>query len=128
MILRGFRSLTEYVTVIRTLEREYLAIAKGRTPNRYISEQDTLSVQQFVQCCPTKDWRVYNVRETTRGSLKLRVLPKSVYVWDKQRVEQLSGPLNSMRANLFLSSCLFAAGNISRNYCSKLGSWQLSVD
>jgi SRSO17 transposase len=56
---------------------------KGRTPNRSISEQNTLSVQQFVQGCPTKDWRVYNVRETTRGSLKLRVLRKSVYVWDK---------------------------------------------
>ena len=56
---------------------------KGRTPNRSITEQHTLSVQQFVQGCPTKDWRVYNVRETTRGSLKLRVLRKSVYVWDK---------------------------------------------
>ena len=56
---------------------------KGRIPNRSISEQNTLSVQQFVQGCPTKDWRVYNVRETTRGSLKLRVLRKSVYVWDK---------------------------------------------
>src|SRR6201988_1633678 len=57
---------------------------KGRTPNRSITEQHTLSVQQFVQGCPTKDWRVYNVRETTRGSLKLRVLRKSVYGWDKQ--------------------------------------------
>jgi len=56
---------------------------KGRIPNRSISEQNTLSVQQFVQGCPTKDWRVYNVRETTRGSLRLRVLRKSVYVWDK---------------------------------------------
>jgi SRSO17 transposase len=56
---------------------------KGRTPNRSISEQNTLSVQQFVQGCPTKDWRLYNVRETTRGSLKLRVLRKSVYVYDE---------------------------------------------
>ena len=56
---------------------------KGRTPNRSISEHNTLSVQQFVQGCPTKDWRVYNVRETTRGSLKLRVLRQSVSVWDK---------------------------------------------
>jgi hypothetical protein len=56
---------------------------KGLTPNRSISELNTLSVQQLVQGCPTKDWGVYNVRETTRGSLKLRVLRKSVYVWDK---------------------------------------------
>jgi hypothetical protein len=56
---------------------------KGRIPNRSTREQDTLSVQQFVQGCPTKDWTVYNVRETTRGLLKLRVLRKSVYVWDK---------------------------------------------
>jgi SRSO17 transposase len=58
---------------------------KGRKPNGSISEQTSLSVQQFVQSCSTKDWRLYNVRETTRGSLKLRVLRKSVYVWDKQR-------------------------------------------
>jgi SRSO17 transposase len=56
----------------------------GRTPNRSITEQNSLSVQQFVQSCSTKDWRLYNVRETTRGSLKLRVLRKSVYVLDKQ--------------------------------------------
>src|ERR1700730_19256222 len=41
----------------------------GRTPNRSITEQNSLSVQQFVQSCSTKDWRLYNVRETTRGSL-----------------------------------------------------------
>ena len=49
-----------------------------------VAAQKSLRVEQLVQCCPTRDWRVYNVRETTRGSLKLRVLRKSVYVWDKQ--------------------------------------------
>jgi len=43
------------------------------------------SVEAFVESCSPKDWRLYNVRQTTRGSLKLRVLRKSVYVWDKQR-------------------------------------------
>jgi hypothetical protein len=51
---------------------------------RLVSGQKSLSVEEFVESCSTKDWRVYNVRETTRGSLKLRVLRKSVYVWDKQ--------------------------------------------
>src|SRR4029077_12708449 len=58
--------------------------SKGHKARGLVTAQNTLSVQQFVQGCPTKDWRVYNVRETTRGSLKLRVLRKSVYVWDKQ--------------------------------------------
>src|SRR6266403_1599110 len=40
---------------------------KGRKLNGSISEQTSLSVQQFVQSCSTKDWRLYNVRETTRG-------------------------------------------------------------
>ena len=58
--------------------------SKGRKARRLSSEQKSLSVEEFVESCSTKDWRVYNVRETTRGSLKLRVLRKSVYVWDKQ--------------------------------------------
>jgi hypothetical protein len=49
-----------------------------------VSGHESLNVEKFVESCSTKDWRVYNVRETTRGSLKLRVLRKSVYVWDKQ--------------------------------------------
>ena len=58
--------------------------SKGRRARGLVTAQKSLRVEQFVQSCPTKDWRVYNVRETTRGSLKLRVLRKSVYVWDKQ--------------------------------------------
>ena len=55
----------------------------GRKASELTSGQQ--SVEAFVESCSTKDWRLYNVRETTRGSLKLRVLRKSVYVWDKQR-------------------------------------------
>jgi SRSO17 transposase len=54
----------------------------GRKARELTSGQQ--SVEAFVESCSTKDWRLYNVRETTRGSLKLRVLRKSVYVWDKQ--------------------------------------------
>jgi hypothetical protein len=53
----------------------------GRKASELTSGQQ--SVEAFVESCSTKDWRLYNVRETTRGSLKLRVLRKSVYVWDK---------------------------------------------
>jgi SRSO17 transposase len=61
----------------------------GLSPLRWLmqatpSGHESLNVEKFVESCSTKDWRVYNVRETTRGSLKLRVLRKSVYVWDKQ--------------------------------------------
>jgi SRSO17 transposase len=56
--------------------------SNGRKARELISPQQ--SVEAFVESCSTKDWRLYNVRETTRGSLKLRVLRKSVYVWDKQ--------------------------------------------
>ena len=55
----------------------------GRKARELTSGQQ--SVEAFVESCSTKDWRLYNVRETTRGSLKLRVLRKSVYVWGKQR-------------------------------------------
>ena len=55
----------------------------GRKASELTSGQQ--SVEAFVESCSPKDWRLYNVRETTRGSLKLRVLRKSVYVWDKQR-------------------------------------------
>jgi SRSO17 transposase len=57
---------------------------KGRNIRGLVTEQKSLSVQQYVESCSKGDWRVYNVRETTRGSLNLRVLRKSVYVWDKQ--------------------------------------------
>src|SRR3977135_1096190 len=58
--------------------------SRGRKARRLVSAHESLSVEEFVESCSTKDWRLYNVRETTRGSLKLRVLRKSVYVWDKQ--------------------------------------------
>jgi len=58
--------------------------SRGRKARRLITGQKSLRVEQFVESCSTEDWRVYNVRETTRGSLKLRVLRKSVYVWDNQ--------------------------------------------
>ena len=58
--------------------------SRGRKARRLITGQKSLSVEQFVESCSTEEWRVYNVRETTRGSLKLRVLRKSVHVWDKQ--------------------------------------------
>jgi len=58
--------------------------SNGQKARRLISARESLSVEEFVQACSTKDWRLYSVRQTTRGSLKLRVLRKSVYVWDKQ--------------------------------------------
>src|SRR3984893_8103956 len=58
--------------------------SKEPKARRLVSGQKSLSVEEFVESCSTKDWRVCNVRETTRGSLKLRVLRKSVYVLDKQ--------------------------------------------
>jgi SRSO17 transposase len=57
--------------------------SKGRRASRLMTGQKSLSVEKFVESC-SADWRVHNVRETTRGSLKLRVLRKSVYVWDNQ--------------------------------------------
>jgi len=64
------------------------------------------SVEGFVESCFTEDWRVYNVKETTRGSLKLRVLRKSVYVWDKQSEQ-------ARRYELFVTS---------RTWMDKIGS------
>jgi SRSO17 transposase len=58
--------------------------SNGQKARRSVTGRERLSVEEFVQSCSTKDWRFYNVRQTTRGSLKLRVLRKSVYVWDKQ--------------------------------------------
>jgi SRSO17 transposase len=58
--------------------------SNGQKARRSVTGRESLSVEEFVQSCSTKDWRLYNVRQTTRGSLKLRVLRKSVYVWDKQ--------------------------------------------
>jgi SRSO17 transposase len=57
---------------------------KGRKASRLLTEQKSLSAEEFVASCSPEHWRVHNVRETTRGSLKLRVLRKSVYVWDNQ--------------------------------------------
>src|SRR5256886_12109400 len=69
--------------LIRSQESKSLQVG-GRKARRLITGQKSLSVEQFVESCSTQDWRVYNVRETTRGSLKLRVLRKSVYVWDNR--------------------------------------------
>jgi len=65
--------------------------SRGRKARRLVSAHESLRCRGFVESCSTKDWRLYNVRETTRGSLKLRVLRKSVYVWDKQ--SEQSAPL-----------------------------------
>ena len=46
--------------------------SKERKARRLITGQESLSVEQFVESCSTEEWKVYNVRETTRGSLKLR--------------------------------------------------------
>jgi hypothetical protein len=69
--------------LIRSQELQSLQV-RGPKARRLVSGHESLNVEKFVESCSTKDWRVYNVRETTRGSLKLRVLRKSVYVWDKQ--------------------------------------------
>jgi SRSO17 transposase len=58
--------------------------SKGHKARPLVTAHESLSVEEFVQSCSAKDWRLYNVRQTTRGSLKLRVLRKRVYVWDKQ--------------------------------------------
>jgi hypothetical protein len=52
--------------------------SKGRKARRLITGQKSLSAEEFVQSCSAEHWRVHHVRETTRGSLKLRVLRKSV--------------------------------------------------
>jgi hypothetical protein len=57
---------------------------KGPKTRRKITGKKGLSVEELVESCSSKDWKLCNVRETTRGSLKLRVLRKSVDVWDKQ--------------------------------------------
>jgi hypothetical protein len=66
-------------------------LSKGPKARRLVTGQQGLSVEEFVQSCSTKDWRVYNVRETTRGSLKLRVLRQSVYVWVNQSDHRAAG-------------------------------------
>jgi SRSO17 transposase len=58
--------------------------SKGSKARRSITGKKGLSVEELVESCSSKDWKVCNVRETTRGTLKLRVLRKSVEVWDKQ--------------------------------------------
>jgi SRSO17 transposase len=58
--------------------------SKGPKARRKITGKKALSVEELVESYSPKDWKVCNVRETTRGSLKLRVLRQSVDVWDKQ--------------------------------------------
>jgi SRSO17 transposase len=58
--------------------------SKGRKASHLMTGQKSVSVEGFVASCSAAHWRVHHVRETTRGSLKLRVLRKSVYVWDNQ--------------------------------------------
>ena len=58
--------------------------SKGPKARRKITGKKGLSVEELVESYSLKDWKICNVRETTRGSLKLRVLRKSVDVWDKQ--------------------------------------------
>ena len=58
--------------------------SKGPKARRSITAKKALSVEALVELYSPKDWKVCNVRETTRGSLKLRVLRKSVNLWDKR--------------------------------------------
>jgi SRSO17 transposase len=54
--------------------------SKGRRASRLMTGQKSVSAEEFVESYSTEQWRVHHVRDTTRGSLKLRVLRKSVYV------------------------------------------------
>jgi hypothetical protein len=75
--------------------------SKGRKASRLMTGQKSVSVEEFVKSYYTEHWRVHYVRETTRGSLKLRVLRKSVYVWGNQSEQaRRYTPNATRRANL----------------------------
>jgi SRSO17 transposase len=74
--------------VVQELDRQAAIPAapssKGPKGKSSITRKKGMSVEELVKLCCPKDWRVCMVRETTRGSLRLRALRKSVQVWDKQ--------------------------------------------
>jgi SRSO17 transposase len=74
--------------VVQELDRQAAIPAapssKGPKGKSSITRKKGMSVEDLVKSCSPEDWRVCMVRETTRGSLRLRVLRKSVQVWDKQ--------------------------------------------
>ena len=48
-------------------------------------QPQTQSVEKFIGAQAAGEWTIYDVRQTSRGSLKLRVLRCSVRVWDAAR-------------------------------------------
>ena len=58
------------------------ATGRGRTPNKYRTDQQSIQVQNAVKAALPSRWRTIKLRDTTRGPLEVRACKLTVYVWD----------------------------------------------
>ena len=73
--------------------------SKGLKARRLVTGHESLNVEKFVESCPTKDWRVYNVRETTRSG--------AISLASDSRTSRLISPLlRRFRVSFLLASAL----------------------
>ena len=55
---------------------------RGRQPKKYKSVHKPKGVGEIVSSIPQKDWRALDLRDTTRGRLKVHCWSTPVYIWD----------------------------------------------
>lgn len=59
----------------------------GRSFKNYRSNRKSKGVGEIVSSIPHSDWRSMELRDTTRGRLKVRAWSQPVYIWDGKSAE-----------------------------------------
>lgn len=57
---------------------------RGRTPSRYVVEQENIRVDKLAQELKADDWQVVNVRDSSKGPVQYETAAVRVYVWDHE--------------------------------------------
>ena len=60
---------------------------RGRTFKRYKSEKTARGVGEIVSSIPESEWKLVDLRETTRGRMKLLAWSQPVFIWDGKSAE-----------------------------------------
>ncbi len=58
--------------------------SRGRKPTRYKTEIKGMRVDKWVKQQPEADWCHYTLRNSTKGELRVQILHRRVWLWDKE--------------------------------------------
>lgn len=60
---------------------------KGRKPTRLRTDDKSIEIAQFFETSDAENWDTYQLRDTTRGTLKVKAKAYQVWLWDGKEDE-----------------------------------------